>query len=96
MWFWMKYSLLGALGYLALFLAATIVGVRVARRHPVAQIAAFGLGTAAAIVSLGVAEVAGTWTGADARFTLILGAVIAVLCVTDRAQARGPAAAGGG
>jgi hypothetical protein len=47
-------------------------------------------------VSLGVAEVAGTWTGADARFTLILGAVIAVLCVTDRAQARGPAAAGGG
>lgn len=95
MWFWMKYSLLGALGYLALFLAAAIVGVRVSRRHPVPQIAAFGLASAAAIVSLGVAEVAGTWTGADSRFTLILGAVIGLVGVTDRAsaRARGPAAA---
>lgn len=88
MWFWMKYTLLGALGYLALFLAATIVGVRVSRRHPVPQIAAVGLGTAAAIVSLGVAEVAGTWTGADSRFTLILGAAIGLIGVTDRASAR--------
>ncbi len=98
MWFWMKYSLLGALGYIALMLAATIVGVRVSRRHAVPQIAAVGLGTAGAIVSLAVAEVAGTWTGADSRFTLILGAVIGVLAVTDRASARAPdpAAAGDG
>lgn len=98
MWFWMKYSLLGALGYLALMLGATIVGLRVSRGHPVPQVAAFGLGAAAAIVSLVVAEVAGTWTGADSRFTLILGAIIGVVGVMDRERARlrGPMAAGDG
>lgn len=87
LWFWMKYSLLGAIGYVALMLAATVVGVRVARRHPDPFMAAVGLGAVAAVVSLAVAELTVTWTGADARFTLILGATIGAICVMDRERA---------
>lgn len=100
LWFWMKYSLLGAIGYVAYLLGTALVGVRVARRHPDPAMAAVGLGILAAVVSLAVAELTVTWTGADARFSLIFGAAIGVLCVMDRERAgaearraRGPAAA---
>lgn len=88
LWFWMKYSLLGAIAYAALLLAVTIVGVRVARRRDDPLIAAAGLGIVAAVVSLAVAELTVTWMGADARFSLVFGAAVAVLCVMDRSAAR--------
>lgn len=86
LWFWMKYSLLGAIAYAALMLAATIVGVRVSRRRGDPFIAAMGLGIVASVVSLAVAELTVTWMGADARFSLIFGAAVGVLAVMDRVE----------
>ncbi len=83
LWFWMKYTLLGALAYVAILAGVVIVGIRVRRGHPDPLMRAVGLGVAASFVALAIAELTVTWTGANPAFTVTVGAAIGVLAVLD-------------
>ncbi len=98
LWFWMKYSFLGALAYVAIMAAVIVMGIRVRRGHPDPLMSALGLGAAASFLALVVAELTVTWTGANPSFTVMTGATIGVLAVLDverRALSRRAGAAAG-
>lgn len=88
LWFWMKYSLLGAIAYAAIMAAAIALGIRIRRGHPNPLMSAVGLGLAASFLALVIAELTVTWTGANPRFTVMTGAALGILAVLDRQRAR--------
>jgi O-antigen ligase len=79
LWWWMKLGLLGLLGYVALIGSTVWAGWAVWRRHADPLVRAFGVGTAAATVGYGVAELTGTFAGPDPRSSVLLGAVLGLL-----------------
>lgn len=96
LWFWMKYSLLGLLAYIALMGSSLWLGLAVFRRQTDPLQAALGLGFAGAIVALVVAELTVTWIGAEPRFTLVVGAATGIACgMLPRTPSRLPAAPDG-
>lgn len=87
LWFWMKLGILGPIAYLGLVLAAALAGLRVFRHHPDARLACFGLASGACLAGLLVGELTATFTGADPRFTVVLGAQVGLLAVLHRQAA---------
>lgn len=96
LWHWLKLGLLGLAAYLAIVLGAARLAWQAWRRHPDPLLRAAGLGALCWIVALAAIETTGSFTGVDARFTVLLGAILGVLAaVATRlppAPARSPAA----
>ncbi len=85
LWFWLNAGLIGALGYLAVLAGAIWTGLGVWRRQPDPLLAAFGLGMVGAVAGLAAAEATSTLTGADSRFSLVLGVALGLLAAVHRA-----------
>jgi hypothetical protein len=76
LWYWLALGILGAVAYLLLLGSSLWTGVQVWRLHPdpvvqICAIAAFG-----AFVALAVVELTATFTGVEARLTILLGALL--------------------
>jgi len=74
-WFWLKLGLAGLIAYVWLMLTAIAAGLRIWRRHPEPIVRVAGVAVAASLPALAVAETTGSFTGADARFSVLMGAL---------------------
>lgn len=88
LWFWLKLGILGLFAYVAMLAAGVILAVRVWRAGHGPAISAFGLMSATAIVGLAVMETTATFTGVEARFTVVLGTQIGLLALLSMMPAR--------
>jgi O-antigen ligase len=84
LYWWMKLGILGALAYLAFLASGLLLSFGVWRRGSEPLFRAFGLGSMCSFVGLAVIETTATFTGPDARMTLVLGAQLALLAVLWR------------
>jgi O-antigen ligase len=84
LWFWLKLGVLGFLAYVGFIVAGLRLSWRVWKRSPEPVIAAFGLASLCAIVGLVVIETTATFTGVDARFTILLAAQLGLLGLLAR------------
>jgi O-Antigen ligase len=84
LWWWLKLGLLGALAYLMLMITAMVTALALARRHPLVEVRAVGLGLFAALVGLAVAETTGSFTGVSPPLTIIFAALLGWLAAARR------------
>jgi hypothetical protein len=81
LWWWMKLGILGLLSYPLLLLAMARLSWRIWRSRAEGLFRSFGLASLCAIGGLLVAETTATFTGAELRFTVVLGAQIGLLAL---------------
>ena len=81
LWFWLKLGILGLLAYVAIIVASTVLAFRAwrASRDPMAR--AFGLASLCGVVALVVLDTTASFTGVDARFTVLFGAQLGLLAL---------------
>lgn len=91
LWWWMKCGVLGLIGYVWLLGAALLAGMRTRRGHPDALVRAAGLGSVGALIGYALAELTGTFSGADQRASVLLGTWIGLLAVAAAQATREPA-----
>ena len=84
LYWWLKLGVLGMLAYAAMLASALLMSFRVWQHAPEAVMRAFGLGSLCSIVGLVVIETTATFSGTDARFTLVLAGQLALLGVLWR------------
>jgi O-antigen ligase len=84
LYWWLKLGVLGMLAYLAMVLTALLMSFRIWKHAPEPFVRAFGLGSLCSIVGLVVIETTATFSGTDARFTLVLAGQLALLGVLWR------------
>lgn len=84
LWYWLSFGVLGVIAYLALFGTALWVAWRVWREHadPAVRIAA--LACLGGILAMLVVELTATFSGVEARTSLVLGAVFGWLAAAWR------------
>jgi O-antigen ligase len=90
LWWWLKLGLLGALAYVMLMITAMVTAFALARRHPLVEVRAVGLGVFAALVGLAVAETTGSFTGVSPPLTIIFAAMLGWLAAARRELAAEP------
>jgi hypothetical protein len=83
-WYWLKLGLLGVIAYLWTMAAAVSTGLRVWRTDYDRRVQGAGLGLAAALVGLMVAETTGSFTGVDPRETVLLAVMLGWLAAAQR------------
>lgn len=93
LWWWMKLGILGLIGYPLLLLSSARLAWGVWRRGLEPIVRAFGLASLCAFAGLLVAETTATFTGAELRFTVVLGAQIGLLALLS-STATSPARTG--
>jgi len=84
LWFWMKLGILGLVAYITLLIGSSVLAWRVWRHSSEPLLRAFGLASLCGFAGLAVIETTATFTAADARFTLLLGAQIGLLAALSR------------
>jgi O-antigen ligase/polysaccharide polymerase Wzy-like membrane protein len=84
LWFWLKLGVLGFLAYVGMLLGSMVLAWQAWRRSREPALRAFGLASLCGIVGLGVIETTATFTGVDARFTILLGVQIGLLALIAR------------
>ncbi len=84
LWYWLKLGILGLIAYVGMLLATVALSWRVWRRGHEPLIRAFGLASVCSIAGLAVVETTGSFTGVDARFTILFGAVVGLLALLAR------------
>jgi O-antigen ligase len=81
LWWWMKLGILGLFAYPLLLLSAARLAWRIWRRGVEPIMRAFGLASLCGLAGLVVAETTATFTGADLRFTVVMGVLIGLLAL---------------
>jgi O-antigen ligase len=84
LWFWLKLGLLGFLAYVGMVLASLRLAWQAWRRSPEPALSAFGLASLCGVVGLIVIETTATFTGVDARFTILLASQVGLLALLAR------------
>ena len=79
LWFWLKLGILGAIAYAVLLGSGAVAALRVGRAHPRPAMAALGLALFGSLVGLALVETTATFTGADTRFSIVLGAALGLV-----------------
>jgi O-Antigen ligase len=93
LYWWLKLGLLGMLAYVAMLASALVMSLRVWQRSREPIVRAFGLGSLCSVIGLAVIETTATFSGTDARFTLVFAGQLALLAVLwRRAAVNRPAA----
>lgn len=87
LWHWLKLGTLGLAAYVAIVVGAGRLAWLTWRRHPDPLLRAAGLGALCWVVALAAIETTGSFTGVDARFTVLLGAVLGLLSAAARRSA---------
>lgn len=86
-WYWLKLGMLGLLGYLAVTFTVVSSGFRLWRTGSHAWYRAVGLGFAAAVLGLMLAETSSSFTGVEARSTILFATGAGIVCVLLRISA---------
>ncbi len=81
LWWWMKLGILGLVAYPLLLLSMGRLAWKVWRKATEGIVRAFGLASLCGIAGLLVAETTATFTGAELRFTVVLGGQIGLLAL---------------
>lgn len=81
LWFWLKLGILGLLAYVSIIAAALALAFRAWRAglDPISR--AFGLASLCGVVALVVLDTTASFTGVDARFTVLFGAQLGLLAL---------------
>ncbi len=81
LWFWLKLGILGLLAYVAIIAASMTLAFRAWRADldPISR--AFGLASLCGVVALVVLDTTASFTGVDARFTVLFGAQLGLLAL---------------
>ena len=83
-WYWLKLGLLGVFAYAWIMVAGVRTGLRVWRTDLDPRIQGAGLGLAAALVGLAVAETTGSFSGVEPRETVLLAVMLGWLAAAQR------------
>lgn len=89
LWFWLKLGVLGLLAYAALLTGGLALAWQAWRRAGGALARAFALASMCALVGLLAMDTTASFTGVDARFTVLLGAQLGLLALIARLGGRG-------
>jgi O-antigen ligase len=84
LWFWLNLGILGLIAYLTLLIGAAVLAWRVWNRSREPTLRAFGLASLCGLAGLAVIETTASFTGVDARFTVLFGAQIGLLALLAR------------
>jgi O-antigen ligase len=84
LWFWLKLGILGLLAYIAFICGSGVLAWQAWRRSREAPLRAFSLASLCGIAGLVVIETTATFTGVDARFTVLLGVQVGMLALLAR------------
>jgi len=88
LWFWMKLGILGLVAYVMLLVSAAVLAGRVWLRGREPLLRAFGLASLCGLAGLVVIETTASFTGVDARFTVLIAAQIGLLALVARTSTR--------
>jgi O-antigen ligase len=89
LWFWLKLGILGLAAYIAIMAGSLLLAWRVWRRSVEPLLRAFGLASLCGIAGLAVIETTASFTGIDARFTVLFSAQVGLLALLDRTAGPG-------
>jgi O-antigen ligase len=81
LWYWMKLGILGLLAYLGLIAGSMTLAFQAWRRRPEPLFRAFGLGSLCSFAGLVAIDTTASFTGVDARFTVLLAAQVGLLAL---------------
>jgi O-antigen ligase len=90
LWWWMKLGILGAVAFVSIVAGALLLGWRTWRANREPLFRCFGLASMCGIAGLLAVETTASFTGVDARFTVVLAAQLGVLAVLQRGVDRVP------
>jgi O-antigen ligase len=81
LWFWLKLGILGLCAYIGVLLASMVLAWQAWRRSHEPLQRAFGLASLCGLAGLVVMDTTASFTGVDARFTVLVGAQIGILAL---------------
>lgn len=84
LWFWLKLGLLGLCAYVGLIAGSLVVAWQAWRRGREPLLRAFALASVCGIAGLVTMDTTASFTGVEARFTLVLGVQIGLLALIAR------------
>jgi hypothetical protein len=93
LWYWLKLGILGLIAYIGLLLSMAVLSWRVWRGSREPFVRAYGLASLSAVAGLAVVETTGSFTGVDARFTILFAAQLGGLALVVRGNRDAPAVA---
>jgi len=88
LWWWLKLGILGAAAFVALLIGGFVLAWRTWRRNPEPLLRCFGLASLVGFAGLIAIETTASFTGVDARFTVLLGAQLGLLAALSSGSAR--------
>lgn len=95
LWWWMKLGILGAAAFVAVLAGGLLLAWRTWRRNREPILRCFGIASLCGIVGLATIETTASFTGVDARFTVLLAAQLGLLAALSRGAGAGAGAARG-
>jgi O-antigen ligase len=84
LWFWLKLGILGLLAYLGVIVGSAVLAWQAWRRSREPLLRAFALASLCGIAGLSVMDTTASFTGVDARFTLVFAVQIGLLALLAR------------
>ncbi len=84
LWFWLKLGVLGLFAYVGILLGSMSLAWQVWRRSPEPLLSAFGLASLCGLAGLVAIDTTASFTGVDARFTVLLGVQLGLLALLAR------------
>lgn len=87
LWFWLKLGVLGLFAYVGVLLGSMTLAWRVWRRSREPLLSVFGLASLCGMAGLLAIDTTASFTGVDARFTVLFGAQVGLLALLARTAA---------
>lgn len=90
LWFWLKLGILGLFAYVSVMLGSVWLAWQAWRRSREPLLRAFALASGAGMVGLSVIDTTASFTGVDARFTVLFAAQVGLLALIVKTAPRAP------
>lgn len=84
LWWWLKLGILGAAAFVAVFAGGLLLAWRTWRRNREPLLRCFGIASLCGMIGLATIETTASFTGVDARFTVLLAAQLGLLATLGR------------
>jgi O-antigen ligase len=84
LWWWMKLGILGAIAFVSVLLGALLLAFRTWRNNREPIFRCFGLASMCGVLGLVAVETTASFTGVDARFTVVFATQLGLLAVLQR------------
>ena len=94
LWWWMKLGVLGAIAFVSVLLGVLLLGWRTWRNNREPLFRCFGLASMCGVLGLIAVETTASFTGVDARFTVVFATQLGLLAVLQHGVT--PSATAGG